>query len=74
MWASLQENLILLHDNNECSDQPAYHNHATTNFAVYSNETSQDKVSESLNRLPYIFTQVHDKLHENLFMLISLNQ
>ena len=44
------------------------YNHATTNLAIYSNEISQDKLSEALHRQSIILTQVHDKLHDNLFI------
>ena len=45
-----------------------YYNYATTNFAIYSNETSQDKLSKSQNMQSLITTQVHDKLHEDVFI------
>ena len=52
------------------------YNHATSNLAIYSHETSHDKLPEALNRQSIIVFQVHDKLHEKWFifyMLISLN-
>ena len=36
--------------------------------AIYSNETSKDKLSEAYNRQSIIVNQIHDKLHENLYM------
>ena len=48
-------------DNSQSQGQGAY-NHATTNLAIYSNETVRGK-----NRQSIIVIQVRDKLHENLF-------
>ena len=31
----------------ESDDDFSFYNHATTNLAIYSNETSQDKLSEA---------------------------
>ena len=53
------------------------YNHATSCLAIYSHEASRDKLSEAENRQSIIVIQVHDKLHEKLFifyMLISLNK
>ena len=47
-------------------------NHATTNLAIYSNETPHDKLSNAFNRKSIIIIKVQGKLHENL--LISLKQ
>ena len=46
------------------------YNHATSNLAINFHETSQDKLSEALNRRrrSIIVIQVHDKLHEKLFI------
>ena len=44
------------------------YNQATSNRAIYSQETSQDKLSEASNRQSIIVIQVHDKLHEKLFI------
>ena len=43
-------------------------NDATSNLAIYSHETSQDKLSEAWNRQSIIVIKVHDKLHEKLFI------
>ena len=43
-------------------------NHAMSNLAIYSPDTSQDKLPEALNRQSIIATQVHDQLHEKLFI------
>ena len=45
-----------------------YYNHATSNLAMYSHETSQNKLSEAWNRQSIIVIQVHDKLYEKLFI------
>ena len=42
------------------------YNNATSNLAIYSHETSQNKLSEALNRQSIIVIQMHDKLHEKL--------
>ena len=44
------------------------YNHATSNLAIYSHETSQDKLSEAYYRQSIIVIQVHDKLHEKKFI------
>ena len=44
------------------------YNQATSSLAINSHETSEDKLSEALNRQSIIVIQVHDKLHENLFI------
>ena len=44
------------------------YNQATSNLALYSHETSQDKLSEAPNRQSIIAIQVQDKLHEKLFI------
>ena len=35
---------------------------------IYPNETSQDKLLEAYNRQSIIAIQVHDKLHEYMFV------
>ena len=49
-----------------------YYNHATSNLAIYSNETSQDKLSEASNRLSIIVIQVHDNLHAHSIETIKV--
>ena len=44
------------------------YNHTTSNLAIFSQETSQDKLPEAYNRQSIIVIQVHDKLHEKLFI------
>ena len=44
------------------------YNHTTSNLAIYTHETSQHKLPVALNRQSIIVIQVHDKLHENLFI------
>ena len=46
----------------------SFYNHAASNLAMYSHETSQDKLQEAQNRQSIILTLVHDKLHEKLFI------
>ena len=43
-------------------------NQATNNLAIYFHQTSQDKLSEASNRQSFIVIQLHDKLHEKLFI------
>ena len=50
--------------------QANIYNHTATNLAIYSNETSQDKLSEAYNRLPILVIEVPDKLHEKLFIFL----
>ena len=47
--------------------KPIY-NHATSNLAINSHETSQDKLPKARNRQSIIVIQVHDKLHEKLLV------
>ena len=45
------------------------YNQATTNLAISSNETSQDKTSKALNRQSSIAIQVQDKIHKTCSFL-----
>ena len=47
-----------------------YYNHTTSNLAIYSHETSQDKLSEAYTRQSIIVIQVHDKLHEKSYLFL----
>ena len=44
--------------------------HTTSNLAIYSHETSQDKLPEAYDRQSINVIQMHDKLHEKLFISI----
>ena len=44
------------------------YNHTTSNLAIYAHETARDKLSEAWNRKSIIVIQVHDKLHEKVFI------
>ena len=39
--------LLFSHDLFESDNDFSFYNHTTTNLAIYSNETSQDKLSEA---------------------------
>ena len=59
---------ILLTVSRQCFFLVPLYNHATSNLAIYFHKTSQDKPPEAYKRQSIIVIQVHDKLHEKLFI------